>query len=116
MDEHLDFAMRLGIDLVAASVLAYAIYVRAHCRHEVAASLIALNVGLFAVLTALMAMPETGAKGLAVGFGLRRRRGRYPAASRNPGAHPSGPSGDTRQTALLPRCARPRVRFEPVWS
>jgi hypothetical protein len=70
MDEYLDVAIRLGINLIAVSVLAYAIYLRAHCRGDVAASLIALNVGLFAVLTALMAMPDAGAGGLAVGFGL----------------------------------------------
>lgn len=70
MGEYLDFAMRLGINVVAATVLAYAIYLRAHSRREVAASLIALNLGLFSVLTALMAMPDTGAGGLAVGFGL----------------------------------------------
>jgi len=70
VNAYLDIAIRLGIDLVAGSVLAYAIYLRVHCRHEAAASLLAMNVGLFSVLTALMAMPDTGAGGLAVGFGL----------------------------------------------
>ena len=70
MNTYLSFGIRQGIDVVAVVTLAYGIYLRTSSRWDVAASLVALNIGLVAVLTALMAMPQGGTSGLTVGFGL----------------------------------------------
>ena len=70
MNAYLSFGIRQSIDLVAVVALAYGIYLRTSRRRDVAASLVALNIGLVAVLTALMAMPHGGTSGLTVGFGL----------------------------------------------
>jgi len=70
MNTYLSFGIRQGIDVVAVVTLAYGIYLRTSSRWDVAASLVALNIGLVAVLTALMAMPHGGTSGLTVGFGL----------------------------------------------
>ena len=70
MNAYLSFGIRQSIDVVAVVTLAYGIYLRTSSRWDVAASLVALNVGLVAVLTALIAMPHGGTSGLTVGFGL----------------------------------------------
>jgi hypothetical protein len=70
MNPYLSFGIRQGIDVVAVVMLAYGIYLRTSRRWDVAASLVALNIGLVAVLTALIAMPHGGTSGLTVGFGL----------------------------------------------
>jgi hypothetical protein len=70
MNEYANFGLRLAIDVVAVVALAYGIHARTSRRRDVAAALVALNIGLLVVLTALMAMPNAGTGGLTVGFGL----------------------------------------------
>ncbi len=56
----------LAIDLVAVFVLSYVIYYRRHRRRDLVLAYIALNVGLFVVVSMLTTTPVD----LALGFGL----------------------------------------------
>ncbi|KII00043.1 permease [Streptomonospora alba] len=58
--------LALAVDVVAIVVLACAIYYRRHRRADLMFAYIALNTGIFAVCTLLMAQQA----GLALGFGL----------------------------------------------
>jgi hypothetical protein len=61
-----DFAIRLGIDLAAILLLSYALYFRRHWRADLLSSYIALNVGIFTVMSLLSIVRVD----IAVGFGL----------------------------------------------
>lgn len=56
----------LAADLAAIAVLAHVIYYRRHRRHDLRMAYAAVNVGVFAVVSLLLAQRA----GLAVGFGL----------------------------------------------
>jgi hypothetical protein len=62
------FAAHLAIDLVAISVLLYAIYYRRHRRRDLLMACISFNVALFLVVTVLAHGPSE--VGLAAGIGL----------------------------------------------
>jgi len=59
-------ALRFGIDALAITVLAYAIYFRRHGRRDLVVVYAMLNVGLFLALVVMTA----GELGVGVGFGL----------------------------------------------
>ncbi|MFJ9614958.1 DUF4956 domain-containing protein [Streptomyces noursei] len=61
-------AAHLGLDLAAVGVLAFAIYYPRHRRRDLVPAYLALNAGLFTVVTALAEV--RGAGGAALGFGL----------------------------------------------
>src|SRR5690606_362650 len=56
----------LAVDLVAVVLLSYGLYFRRHGRRDLLFAFIALNVGVFAAMAAMM----TVGVGLALGFGL----------------------------------------------
>jgi hypothetical protein len=56
----------LAMDLVAVTVLAYGLYYRRHHRRDLLFAYVALNVGIFAVVSLLLVQRVD----LAVGFGL----------------------------------------------
>lgn len=56
----------LAVDLAAITVLSYVLYFRRHGRRDLLLAYVALNIGIFAVVSTL-ARQEVG---LAVGFGL----------------------------------------------
>lgn len=56
----------LAMDLIAITVLAYGLYFRRHYRRDLLFAYVALNVGIFAVLSLLLVQRVD----LAVGFGL----------------------------------------------
>ncbi|MGD3108695.1 DUF4956 domain-containing protein [Streptomyces sp. YGL11-2] len=58
----------LGLDLAAVGVLTFAIYYPRHRRRDLVPAYLALNTGLFTVVTALAEV--RGAGGAALGFGL----------------------------------------------
>ncbi|MFH8344695.1 DUF4956 domain-containing protein [Streptomyces sp. NPDC018045] len=60
-------AAHLVLDLAAVSVLTFAIYYPRHRRRDLVPAYLALNVALFAVVSALA---QVGAGGTALGFGL----------------------------------------------
>ncbi|MFD7666391.1 DUF4956 domain-containing protein [Streptomyces sp. NPDC059788] len=60
-------AAHLALDLAAVSVLAFAIYYPRHRRRDLVPAYLALNVALFAVVSALA---QVGGGGTALGFGL----------------------------------------------
>jgi hypothetical protein len=62
----------LTIDLVAITVLAFAVYFRRHRRRDLLMAYVCFNVALFAVVTALTSVSSsgTGSAGLALGLGL----------------------------------------------
>jgi hypothetical protein len=62
------FAAHLAIDIVAISVLLYAIYYRRHRRRDLLMACISFNVALFLVVTVLAHGPSE--VGLAAGIGL----------------------------------------------
>jgi uncharacterized protein DUF4956 len=62
------FAIHLAIDVVAISVLLYAIYYRRHRRRDLLMACISFNVALFLVVTVLAHGPSE--VGLAAGIGL----------------------------------------------
>lgn len=64
--DYLSLLGDLAIDLVAVFVLAYAIYYRRHRRRDLLLAYVALNVGLFVVVSMLTTTPVD----LALGFGL----------------------------------------------
>jgi hypothetical protein len=64
--QELDLAMRLGIDLVAIFLCAYAIYYRRYWRRDLLMAYTVFNVGLFAVVAVITVRPI----GAAVGFGM----------------------------------------------
>ncbi len=59
-----EFLAGLAIDLVAISVLTYALYFRRHQRRDLTLGLIGINVGLFAVSS------FTSTTSISVGFGI----------------------------------------------
>ena len=59
-----EFLAGLAIDLVAISVLTYALYFRRHQRRDLTLGLIGINVGLFAVSS------FTATTSISVGFGI----------------------------------------------
>ncbi|MFD9070001.1 DUF4956 domain-containing protein [Streptomyces lasiicapitis] len=61
-------AAHLGLDLVAVSLLTFAVFCPRHRRRELVPAYLALNVALFAVVAALS--EAAGGGGLALGFGL----------------------------------------------
>ena len=61
-----DFAIRLGINLAAILLLSYVLYFRRHWRADLLSSYIALNVGIFSVMSLLSVVRVD----IAVGFGL----------------------------------------------
>lgn len=61
-----DLSLRLLIDLVAVTALAYGLYYRRHRRRELLTVYTAFNVGVFIVVTAI----SVGEIAVAVGFGL----------------------------------------------
>jgi hypothetical protein len=60
------FWFALAVDLTAITVLSYALYFRRHGRRDLVLAYVALNVGIFAVVS-MLTQQEVG---LAVGFGL----------------------------------------------
>ncbi|OIK07845.1 DUF4956 domain-containing protein [Streptomyces monashensis] len=60
-------AAHLGLDLAAVGVLTFAIYYPRHRRRDLVPAYLALNTGLFTVVTALA---EVRSGGAALGFGL----------------------------------------------
>ena len=56
----------LAVDLAAITVLSYVLYFRRHGRRDLLLAYVALNIGIFAVVS-MLARQEVG---LAVGFGL----------------------------------------------
>jgi len=61
-----DVLVRLGVDLAAVAVLAYAIYFRRHGRRDLFVIYTMFNAGLFLALVVMTA----GEVGVGVGFGL----------------------------------------------
>ncbi len=60
------FWFALAVDLTAITLLSYVLYFRRHGRRDLVLAYVALNVGIFAVVS-MLAQQEVG---LAVGFGL----------------------------------------------
>jgi hypothetical protein len=60
------FWFALAVDLTAITVLSYVLYFRRHGRRDLVLAYVALNVGIFAVVS-MLTQQEVG---LAVGFGL----------------------------------------------
>jgi hypothetical protein len=60
------FFFALAVDLTAITVLSYVLYFRRHGRRDLVLAYVALNVGIFAVVS-MLTQQEVG---LAVGFGL----------------------------------------------
>lgn len=65
-------AAHLGLDLIAVTLLAFAVFYPRHRRRELVPAYLALNVSLFAVVAALARGGTAGGAGggLALGFGL----------------------------------------------
>ncbi|WP_369368602.1 DUF4956 domain-containing protein [Streptomyces sp. CG4] len=61
-------AAHLGLDLAAVGLLTFAIYYPRHRRRDLVPAYLALNTGLFTVVTALAEVRGSG--GAALGFGL----------------------------------------------
>ena len=61
-----DYAISLAIDTVAIAVLAYVLYFRRHRRADLLLSYVALNLGIFTVMSVLGSVRVD----VAVGFGL----------------------------------------------
>jgi hypothetical protein len=61
-----DFLVNLAIDLIAISVLTYALYFRRHQRRDLTLGLMGINVGLFAVSS----FSATNSIGVGFGIGL----------------------------------------------
>jgi hypothetical protein len=59
-----EFLVGLAIDLIAISVLTYALYFRRHRRRDLTLGLVGINVGLFAVSS------FTATTSISVGFGI----------------------------------------------
>ncbi len=64
MMDYEDFLISLTVDLVAISVLTYALYFRRHQRRDLTLGLVGVNVGLFAVSS------FTATNSISVGFGI----------------------------------------------
>lgn len=64
--QYLSLLADLAIDLIAVFILAFAIYYRRHRRRDLVLAYVALNVGLFVVVSML----TTTSVDLALGFGL----------------------------------------------
>lgn len=62
------FAARLAMDLAAVCLLTFAVYWPRHRRRDLIPAYLALNTGLFAIVSALASVGGHG--GLALGFGL----------------------------------------------
>src|SRR5918997_1969996 len=61
-----DFAIDLGIDIVAIFLLAYVLYFRRHRRADLLLAYVALNIGIFVAISLL----TTVRLDVALGFGL----------------------------------------------
>ena len=61
-----DYAIDLGIDLVAIFLLAYALYFRRHQRADLLLAYVSLNIGIFVTMSMLSKVRVD----VAVGFGL----------------------------------------------
>jgi hypothetical protein len=61
-----DFALDLGIDIVAIFVLAYVLYFRRHRRADLLLAYVSLNIGIFMVMSLLGSVRVD----VALGFGL----------------------------------------------
>ena len=61
-----DFAIRLGIDLASIVLMSYSLYFRRHWRSDLLLSYVALNLGIFMVMSLLGVVRVD----IAVGFGL----------------------------------------------
>ena len=61
-----DYAIDLGIDLVAIFLLAYALYFRRHRRADLLLAYVALNIGIFVAMSLLSKVRVD----VALGFGL----------------------------------------------
>ncbi len=59
-----DFLAGLAVDLVAVSLLTYALYFRRHQRRDLTLGLVGINVGLFAVAS------FTATASISIGFGI----------------------------------------------
>ena len=66
MFRYQSFLTDLGLDLIAIGLLAYVVYYRHHRRRDLLLAYVALNVGLFSVVS----MIEFSHASLALGFGL----------------------------------------------
>lgn len=62
--EHEDLLLAFGIDLVAISILAYALYFRRHQRRDLTLGFMGVNIGLFAVSS------FTTTTSISIGFGI----------------------------------------------
>ncbi len=62
--EYEDFLAGLAVDLVAVSLLTYALYFRRHQRRDLTLGLVGINVGLFAVAS------FTATASISIGFGI----------------------------------------------
>lgn len=60
------FLIHFAVDLVAITLIAFAIYFRRHSRRDLLMAFMAFNIGLFLVMT-VMSLEETS---MGVGFGL----------------------------------------------
>jgi hypothetical protein len=61
-----DYAVDLGVDLIAIFLLAYALYFRRHRRADLLLAYVALNIGVFVAISLL----STARLDVALGFGL----------------------------------------------
>ena len=64
--QYTDYAIALGIDLVAVFLLAYVLYFRRHRRADLLLAYVALNIGIFVTMSMLARVRVD----VAVGFGL----------------------------------------------
>ena len=64
--KYTDFAIGLGIDVVAIFLLSYVLYFRRHRRADLLLSYVALNIGIFVAMSLLTAVRLD----VALGFGL----------------------------------------------
>ncbi|MCM2392075.1 DUF4956 domain-containing protein [Streptomyces albipurpureus] len=68
MDSLRQLGTHLGLDLIAVSLLTFAVYYPRHRRRDLLPAYLALNVALFTVVAALAQVDGNG--GTALGFGL----------------------------------------------
>ena len=66
LSQYSNFGVSLAIDVMAILVMAYSLYFRRHWRSDLLLSYVALNIGIFSVMS-LLGMVQVN---IAVGFGL----------------------------------------------
>jgi hypothetical protein len=66
LTNYADYAIDLGIDLVAVFLLAYVLYFRRHRRADLLLAYVSLNIGIFVVMSVLAKVQVN----ISVGFGL----------------------------------------------